>query len=59
MFNVPFATRRFLSTTTRRSMSFAPLYTYVSPEQVAKLVKEMKPEEVQVVDVRDDDFQGN
>jgi hypothetical protein len=39
-------------------MSFAPLYTYVSPEQVAKLVKEMKPEEVQVVDVRDDDFQG-
>jgi ribosomal silencing factor RsfS len=39
-------------------MSFTPPFTYVSAEQVAKLVRESKAEDVQVVDVRDDDFKG-
>jgi hypothetical protein len=39
-------------------MSFTPPFKYISAPELAELVKRTDTQEVQVVDVRDDDFVG-
>ncbi len=39
-------------------MSFTPPYTYITARELAELVKKTETKEVQVIDVRDDDFVG-
>jgi hypothetical protein len=42
----------------RRQMSFTPPFKYISAPELAELVKKKDTKEVQVIDVRDDDFTG-
>jgi rhodanese-related sulfurtransferase len=39
-------------------MSFAPSYKYITGSELAEKVKRADPKEVQIIDVRDDDFKG-
>ena len=39
-------------------MSFEPPYKYISASELAEKVKQADPQQVQVIDVRDDDFVG-
>jgi len=39
-------------------MSFTPSYTYITGSELAEKVKRADPKEVQIIDVRDDDFKG-
>ncbi|KAJ9123735.1 hypothetical protein QFC24_003509 [Naganishia onofrii] len=41
-----------------RKMSFTPPFKYISAPELAELVKKTDTKEVQVIDVRDDDFAG-
>lgn len=47
-----------LGNTFSRTMSFTPPYRFISAPELAELVKKSDTQEVQVVDVRDDDFVG-
>jgi hypothetical protein len=55
--------RIFLANNTARTpfvkkMSFTPPFKYISAPELAELVKKTDTKEVQVIDVRDDDFAG-
>ena len=39
-------------------MSFTPSFQYINARDLAEIVKKNQPKEVQVIDVRDDDFVG-
>jgi Cdc25 family phosphatase len=39
-------------------MSFTPPYKYITASELAEKVKQADPQQVQVIDVRDDDFVG-
>lgn len=39
-------------------MSFTPAFKYINAQDLAEIVKKNDPKEVQVIDVRDDDFVG-
>ena len=39
-------------------MSFTPFFQYINAQELAEIVKKNDPKEVQVIDVRDDDFVG-
>ncbi|GHJ86224.1 hypothetical protein NliqN6_2626 [Naganishia liquefaciens] len=39
-------------------MSFTPSFQYINAQELAEIVKKNDPKEVQVIDVRDDDFVG-
>ena len=55
--------RRPFASLVRRSkrstiMSFTPPYKYITASELAEKVKQADPQQVQVIDVRDDDFVG-